>query len=48
MHHGPETAGSINAVLQYQSPVLVINDLQLGQALMYLPLRALKQETKHF
>lgn len=43
MHHGPESAGCICTVLPRQSFVLVINNLQLGQALMYMPLENLKQ-----
>lgn len=40
--HGFELAGSVGAVLSGQAAVLVVDQLQLGQPLVDLPLKALK------
>lgn len=39
--HLPQSTGSISAVLACQSSVLLVDQLQLGQALMHLPLESL-------
>lgn len=41
VHHGLQFAGSVCAVLAGQAAVLFIHQLQLGQALMDLPLERL-------
>lgn len=40
--HGFELAGSVGAVLSGQAAVLVVDQFQLGQPLVYLSLKALK------
>lgn len=40
--HGFELAGSVGAVLSGQAAVLVVDQFQLGQTLVYLSLKALK------
>lgn len=42
MHHVFELAGGVGAVLAGQAPVLLIDQLQLRQALMDLPLERLQ------
>lgn len=42
VHHGFELAGSVSAVLPGQAAVLVIDQFQLGQPLINLPLETLK------
>lgn len=44
--HGFELAGSVSAVLPGQAAVLVIDQLQLGQPLVNLPLETLKNNKK--
>lgn len=43
VNHGFELAGSVSAVLSGQAAVLVIDQFQLGQPLMNLPLETLKR-----
>lgn len=40
--HRFELAGSVGAVLSGQAAVLIVDQFQLGQPLVYLPLEALK------
>ncbi len=44
--HGFELAGSVSAVLPGQTAVLVVDQLQLGQPLMNLPLETLTSNNK--
>lgn len=41
MHHVLESAGGVGAVLPGQTPVLFVDELQLGQALLHLTLEGL-------
>lgn len=43
MDHGFEPAGSVRAVLSGKATVLVVDEFQLSQALIHLPLEALKK-----
>lgn len=43
MHHILEPAGGVGAVLPGQAPVLFVDELQLGQKLLHLPLEGLQQ-----
>lgn len=42
--HGLELAGSVGSVLPGQAAILVVDDLQLGQTFIHLPLEALKKK----
>lgn len=42
VHHVLESAGGVGAVLAGQAAVLLVDELQLGQALLDLPLEGLQ------
>lgn len=46
MHHFFETARSVGPVLPGQATVLLVDELQLGQAFLHLTLEGLRQN-KH-
>lgn len=46
MHHVLESAGGVGAVLPGQTPVLFVDELQLGQTFLYLTLKRLHHETR--
>lgn len=44
VHHHPELAGGVGAVLPSQAAVLFVDELQLSEALVNLPLERLRRE----
>lgn len=47
MHHVLESAGGVGAVLAGQAAVLFVDELQLGQTLLDLPLEGLQVKKKN-
>lgn len=45
-HHGLELTGAVGPVLPGQTTILVVDQLQVGQSLVNLPLETLKTKDK--